>query len=139
MINFKRSKNSRYLVTKTKWSYLGPPYSQCSHYRRETQRPFNTLSHMQCYRHCLRIFAENNTRLNCAPLFIDDMITELDFFTEQNVFCEYEKRTFFDELVIKDGISKKCHDLCPNDCLTVGYSLIIQINCFGNGFIVWNE
>ena len=125
MIDFKITHNYTLVVTKTKRSYLGPPYSQCSHYRSDTKRPFNALSHMQCYRHCLRTFAQNDNRLNCTRLFIDDIITELDLFSETTVFCKYDKLSTFNEWINNEGISK-CHHLCPNDCLTVDYSYEIQ-------------
>ena len=126
IMSFKKSHNYSLLVTKTKRSYLGPPYSQCSHYRSDTKTPFNALSHMQCYRHCLRTFAQNHNRLNCTPLFIDDIITELDLLTEENILCKFEEFLLFKELVIKDEISKLCIHLCPKDCLTVDYSYVIQ-------------
>ena len=121
MMASKRFQKYSILLTKTKRSYLGPPYSQCSHYRSDTERPFNALSYMQCYRHCLRAFAQNDNRLNCTPFFIDNMIIELDLFNQQIPICPFEKRLIFDELVIKE-IRNKCVQLCPNDCLTVDYS-----------------
>ena len=120
-LHSKSLKNYSVLLTKTKRSYLGPPYSQCSHYRTDTERPFNAMSYMHCYRHCLRAFAQNNNRLNCTPFFIDSTITELDFFNPQIPICSFEKGMIFDELVIKQ-IRNKCLQLCPNDCLTVDYS-----------------
>ena len=126
MLPFKKSNNYVLLVTKTQRLHLEPPYGKCSHYRWHTERPFNTLSHMQCYRHCLRSFAQNNDRINCTPLFIDNFISQLDSFTEQNFLCTYQKKLIFNELVNRQNISKKCLDLCPNDCLTVDYSYEIQ-------------
>ena len=125
-IDYKISYNCSLLVTKTKRLHLEPPYSQCSHYRSDTKRPFNALSHMQCYRHCLRSFAQNNNQLNCTPFLIDDMITELDFFTEKNIYCKTEKRVLFNKLVFKEDVLKKCYNKCPNDCLTVDYSYVAQ-------------
>ena len=129
MIDSKKPLNYTILLTKTKRLYLGPPYSQCNHYRSDTKRPFNIerpVSHMQCYRHCLRGFAQNNNQTNCTPLFIDKMISEFDFFTEEKEICTFEKRLIFEALVIEENIQKKCLQLCPRDCLIVDYSYDIR-------------
>ena len=129
MIDSKKPLNYTILLSKTKRLYLGPPYSQCNHYRSDTKRPFNierTVSHLQCFRHCLRTFAQNNNQTNCTPLFIDKMISEFDFFTEDKEICTFEKRLIFEALVIEENIQKKCLQLCPRDCLIVDYSYDIR-------------
>ena len=124
-IQWKNAQNYSLLVMKYRRSYLGPPYSQCSHYRSDTKRPFNALSHMQCYRHCLRTFAQNFKHINCTPFFIDNMITELDLLNKQG-FCKYEMLKIFQMKINKD-FSKKCLNICPNDCLTIDFSYSPQI------------
>ena len=121
MITWKRADNFNLLVTKNIRKYLGPPYSQCSHYRSDTKRPFNALSHMQCYRHCLRKFARNYKHLNCTPFFLDNMVTDLDLLNEINVTCKYEKLQIF-RMMSKKQFSKRCLDICPNDCFTIDFT-----------------
>ena len=125
-IIWKKVQNFRLLLTKTLSTYLGPPYSQCSHYRSDTDRPFNALSHMQCYRHCLRRLAQNDKHLNCTPFFIDSMISDLDLLDENKIFCNYSMMKNF-KMKLNKEFSKKCHDICPNDCFTIDLSYSQQI------------
>ena len=114
------SDNYSLVVTKILRSYLGPPYSQCSYYHSDSERPFNALSYMQCYRQCLRIYAQKDISLNCTLLLIDGSVNNLDYINNNYNLCKSLQQIEFENNV-KKHISGICFDLCPKDCLTVDY------------------
>ena len=114
------SDNYSLVVTKILRSYLGPPYSQCSHYQSPSERPFDGLSYMQCYRQCLRIYAQKDISLNCTLLLIDGSVNNLDYINNNYNLCKSLQQIEFENKA-KKPISRICFDLCPKDCLTVDY------------------
>ena len=102
---------------------MEPPFGNCSYYHPNTVRPFNARSFMQCYRLCIRNFAEKH--FNCVPIFIEESISELDFPTNDKTVCPFHS---FVELnnITKTKLFSKCSNYCPKDCLTVDYSSIVK-------------
>ena len=76
------------LVRKTLRSHIERPFGQqCSSYSPLSDRPFNTSSHMQCYRHCLISYALKHKQINCTPLFIDNFVSQLDLISDHKKIC----------------------------------------------------
>ena len=117
------SENHTLIVSKTLRTYLEHPFGNCSYYYPKTVRPFNASSYMQCYRLCIRDFAEK--LFNCVPLFIDDSISEFDFPTNDKTLCPFEKFVALNNIT-KNQLFSKCNNYCPKDCLTVDYSSVVK-------------
>ena len=72
----------------------------------------------------LRNFAER--LYNCTPLLIDGSFNELDFPTNDNTLCGFEKFKAFEENKLKNNLISECKKFCPIDCKTVDYSYSVH-------------
>ena len=101
---------------------IGWPYGQCIDYKssqRQNSRPFDSTSHTQCYRKCLKRLYKS--RFDCIPLFVDHIIHESDsqdFGHNQTLLCPSNPN---DLLRQRDIDTKYCENICPEDCLKVDF------------------
>ena len=122
---FKKSElNYTIILRKKRREYLGHPYSnKCIKYK-DNGQPFEPNSHIQCYRQCIREYTKKHK--NCVPFFIDNLIHEKDFISDDTEVCPQEYGLDSYQLELKSKISQKCLDLCPKDCLNVEYSSYLR-------------
>ena len=131
------SHNYSIILSKTIRQYLERPIGQCSHYRTDTDRPFNATSYVQCYRLCLKSYAIKH--LNCSPLLIHSSLNGMDFDKSGDNLCGFVKtREYLNKLNSLDW-SARCKHTCPQDCLSIGYYSTIQSTDTKIGNELWHK
>ena len=109
------------LVLKTMHHYLKAPYGNCSDYQ---DHLFNSTNQWQCYRQCIKTFAEK--KFNCKPVFIENTLHELD--SDYYLDCNSSVQKKFDEYFQTKNLSSKCIHFCPKNCLNIDYEMKVIRN-----------
>ena len=109
------------LIMKTMHQYLKAPYGNCSDYQ---DRLFNSTNQWQCYRQCIKTFAEK--KFDCKPVFIENTLHELD--SDYYLDCNSSVQKKFDEYYKTGDLSSICSQICPKNCLNIDYALKVIRN-----------
>ena len=109
-------RNLKFFVKKTMHQYLEAPYGDCSDYQ---DRLFNSTNKWQCYRQCIKTFAEK--KFYCKPVFIENTLHELD--SDYYLDCNSSVQKKFDEYFQTKNISSKCAKICPKNCLNIDFRM----------------
>jgi hypothetical protein len=116
--------NQNYYLAKKSFEFLETPYeSRCSYYdSSETKLNFDSLSHKQCIRKCLRHYCE--IEMNCSCFIYKHfkyhkiIFSQLDSVSNNLNICPN------DSIIINHfypKYSKLCTNLCPINCINDAY------------------
>ena len=122
----KHNHNYTILMAMTYRQRMGWPYGQCRTYGQTYDK-----SYVHCYRQCIQ--SQYRHHFQCIPLFIDNIVSQLDFTSNDTQFCDQMtlNSTVND---IRDKYYTYCSSYCPKPCLEISYSFksMKSVTQFGN-------